>query len=103
MTPRLVHRPVPRLESLEERINLSPPTVLGVQIDDGTIERSMIRSLTIRFSEVVTFSGALNNAFWLNRNTASFEQPGITGLVNLSVLQVGSVVLVRFMSSGPNP
>jgi hypothetical protein len=91
------------LEALEARINLSPPTVVGVQIDNGTVQRSMIKSLTITFSEAVTFSGSPSNAFQLHRNSASFEQPNILGVVNLTAVETGSVVTITFNNSGPSP
>jgi hypothetical protein len=86
----------------------SPPTVTNLKIDDGTIQRSMITSLTITFSEAVTFTGAIANAFLLNRNSApapgpGAEQGGVTGLVNLSAVQVGNVVTLTFNTSGANP
>jgi hypothetical protein len=108
MTPRLVRRPTPRLESLETRINLSPPTVVGLQIDDGTVQRSMITSLTITFSEAVSITAPIANAFLLHRDSAppsvfGAEQGGVTGYVNLSAVQTGAVVTVTFNNSGPNP
>jgi hypothetical protein len=85
-----------------------PPTVTNLTIDDGTVQRSMIDSLTITFSEAVTFTGAIANAFSLNRNSApppgpGAEQGGVTGLVNLSAVQAGNVVTLTFNNAGPNP
>src|SRR5438045_3953627 len=45
-----------------------PPRVTNLKIDDGTIQRSMITSLTVTFSEAVTISAPIGNAFLLNRN-----------------------------------
>ncbi len=42
-------------------------TVQGVQIDDGSAQRSMIRSLTVTFSGVVTLNGS--QSFSLTNNT----------------------------------
>jgi hypothetical protein len=89
-------------------IQAPPPTVTNVMIDDGTIQRSMIDSLTITFSEAVTFTGAIANAFSLSRNSApppdpGAEQGGVTGLVNLSAVQAGNVVTLTFNNAGPNP
>jgi len=36
-------------------VSQPPPTVTNLQIDNGAAQRSMIRSLTITFSEAVTF------------------------------------------------
>lgn len=83
----------------------TPPTVTGLQIDDGTAQRSMVRKLVVTFSAAVTFSGPVANAFSLNRVTAPNEQAGVTGLVNLTAVQSGggTVVTVQFATSGPNP
>ena len=40
----------------------TPPTVAGVQINDGSIQRSEVRSLTVTFSGPVTFAGGNANA-----------------------------------------
>jgi hypothetical protein len=85
-----------------------PPTVTNLKIDDGTIQRSMIDSLTVTFSEAVTFTGAIANAFHLHRDSApppgpGAEQGGVTGNVNLTAAQVGSVVTLTFLTSGANP
>jgi hypothetical protein len=88
---------------------VSPPTVTGLQIDDGTAQRSMIRSLTITFSEAVTFSGSLTSAITLNRDSAppnvpGVEQGGVTGLVNLTAVQSGgNTVTLMFANTGSNP
>jgi SdrD B-like domain len=85
-------------------VNQAPPTVANLKIDNGSAQRSMVRSLTITFSEAVTFSGALTNAITLNRNTAPNEQAGVTGLVNLAAVQgPGNTVTVTFLTSGANP
>jgi hypothetical protein len=86
----------------------APPTVTNLKIDDGTIQRSMIDSLTVTFSEAVTFTGAIANAFHLHRDSApppgpGTEQGGVTGNVNLAAAQVGSVVTLTFLTSGANP
>jgi hypothetical protein len=108
MTPQLVRRPATRLEALETRVNLSPPTVTNLKIDDGTVQRSMITSLTITFSEAVTITTPIANAFLLHRDSAppnvpGAEQGGQLGLVNLSAVQSGAIVTVTFNTSGPNP
>jgi hypothetical protein len=89
--------------AFEVQVATPPPTVTNLKIDDGTVQRSMITSLTVTFSEAVTFTGAIANAFLLNRNSADAEAGGLTGLVNLAAAQVGSVVTLTFLTSGPNP
>jgi hypothetical protein len=84
-----------------------PPTVTNLKIGDGTVQRSMITSLTVTFSEAVTFTGAIASAFLLNRDSAPLpvpgaEQGGVTGLVNLSAVQAGNVVTLTFNSTGSN-
>jgi Right handed beta helix region len=82
----------------------APPTVTGLQIDNGTAQRSMVRSLTVTFSEAVTFTGLVVNAFALNRNTSLNEQAGVTGLVNIAATQgPGNTVVITFLTSGANP
>jgi hypothetical protein len=85
-----------------------PPTVANLKIGDGTVQRSMVSSLTVTFSEAVTFTGPIANAFLLSRDSAppagpGTEQGGVTGLVNLSAAQVGNVVTLTFNTSGSNP
>jgi hypothetical protein len=83
---------------------VSAPIVSNLQIDDGSGQRSMIRSLTVTFSDAVTFSGALTSAITLFRNTAPNEQAGITGLVNLIAVQgPGNTVTLHFADTGANP
>jgi hypothetical protein len=94
--------------AFEVQLPPPPPTVLDLKIDDGTVQRSMIDSLTITFSEAVTITGAIANAFSLHRDSApppgpGAEQGGVTGLVNLSAVQAGNVVTLTFNNSGPNP
>jgi hypothetical protein len=94
--------------AFEVQLPPPPPTVVYLKIDDGTVQRSMIDSLTITFSEAVTFTGAIANAFSLHRDSApppgpGAEQGGVTGLVNLSAVQAGNVVTLTFNNAGPNP
>jgi hypothetical protein len=82
--------------------------VMTVKIDDGTAQRSMVTSLTVTFSEAVTFTGAIADAFLLNRDSAPpasafAEQGGVTGLVNLNAVQAGNVVTLTFNGAGVNP
>jgi fibronectin type 3 domain-containing protein len=43
--------------------------VQGVQVNDGSAQRSVVRSLTVTFDSVVTFAGAPAAAFTLTRNS----------------------------------
>ena len=50
-------------------VNAPPaPTVTGVVVGDGTAQRSMVTSLTVTFSQVVSFAGPVADAFQLTRN-----------------------------------
>jgi hypothetical protein len=98
--------------AFEIQPSVPPPTVTNLKIDDGTIQRSMIDSLTVTFSEAVMFTGAIADAFALQRDSAppfgtGDENQGITGLVNLNATQVGNVVTLTFNNAasalGPNP
>jgi hypothetical protein len=40
----------------------SPPTIAGVQVNDGSGQRSEVRSITVTFSDSVTFAGGDINA-----------------------------------------
>jgi hypothetical protein len=40
-----------------------PPTVQGINIDDGTAQRSVVRQIQVIFDKVVTFAGNPANAF----------------------------------------
>jgi hypothetical protein len=48
-------------------ITAGPPTVAGVQVDNGTAQRSMVRSLTVTFSTLVTLPANPADAFRLTR------------------------------------
>lgn len=58
----------------------APPTVTKVQVNDGSAQRSRVTSLTVTFSEAVTFPNGIAVAFQLNRTGPG----GPTGAVNLS-------------------
>jgi hypothetical protein len=55
-----------------------PPQVASVQINDGSVQRSVVRSMTVSFDEPVFFSGDPAAAFTLTRN-------GSVGSVQLAV------------------
>jgi hypothetical protein len=44
-----------------------PARVQSTVVDDGSAQRSMVRSLTVSFSATVSFAGAVENAFTLTR------------------------------------
>jgi hypothetical protein len=44
-----------------------PARVQSTVVDDGSAQRSMVRSLTVTFSATVSFAGAVENAFTLTR------------------------------------
>jgi probable HAF family extracellular repeat protein len=45
-----------------------PPHVAATQVNDGSLQRSRVTSLTIRFDSQVTFTGTVASAFTLTRN-----------------------------------
>jgi subtilisin-like proprotein convertase family protein len=74
----------------------NPPTVAGVQVNDGTAQRSLVTSLKVTFSEAVTFPNGINAAFELSR-----LGPGSpTGQVATSAVQVGNDVTLTFAAGG---
>jgi fibronectin-binding autotransporter adhesin len=78
-----------------------PVTVQNLQIDNGLAQRSMVRSLTLTFSQPVTLAGT---PFALTRNTSLNEQAGVTGLVNILATQgPANTVVITFLTSGANP
>jgi hypothetical protein len=52
---------------IDARSPVKPPTVGTVQVDDGSGQRSMVRSLKVTFSTTVGFAGSVANAFTLTR------------------------------------
>jgi hypothetical protein len=46
-----------------------PARVQSTMVNDGTVQRSRVTSLTVTFSATVTFAGAVENAFTLTRNS----------------------------------
>jgi parallel beta-helix repeat protein len=64
---------------------VQPVAVQSVVIDNGTAQRSLVRSITVTFSGLVTFTGPITNAFQLKRTG-----PGTTGVVTLAVDVSGS-------------
>jgi len=77
----------------------APVAVQSVVIDDGTSQRSMVRSITVTFAGQVTFAGPIANAFQLNRTG-----PGATGPVTLAADTSGSTTnqtVARLTFLGP--
>jgi hypothetical protein len=58
-----------------------PPRVIDVKVNDGSAQRSRVTSVTVKFIELVSFSGAPANAFTLT---------GPNGAVTLAVDLTGS-------------
>jgi len=81
-------------------IFLNPVASVGnVGIDDGTAQRSMVRSVTINFNRVVAFGGSPATAFQLTRTG-----PGQTGNVTVAVDLSGSTAIqtvARLSFTGP--
>jgi hypothetical protein len=81
-------------------IFLNPAASVGsVTIDDGTAQRSMVRSVTVSFNRVVTFAGPAANAFQLTRTG-----PGQTGNVTVAVDLSGSTAnqaVAKLTFTGP--
>jgi hypothetical protein len=73
-----------------------PPTVAGVQVDNGAAQRSLVRSLTVTFSGPVSFPNGIGAAFQLTRTGPG----GPTGAVNLSAIPSGNTVIIAFTSGG---
>jgi len=65
----------------------SQPTVSNVRVDNGTIQRSMVRSLTVTFSGQVTFTGQPSAAFQLRQNGSSTDIPVTVDLTGSTATQ----------------
>jgi len=77
----------------------SPAVVQSVVIDNGTAQRSQVRSITVTFNRPVGFTGLTPAAFQLARSG-----PGTTGNVTLGVDLSGSnatQTIARLTFSGP--
>jgi len=70
------------------------PTVVGIQVDDGSAQRSRVRSLRVTFSEPIT---PTIGAFQLLRTGPG----GPTGAITLTPLVVGATVTLNFSPGGP--
>jgi hypothetical protein len=72
-----------------------PPQVTALQVNDGSVQRSLVTSIKVTFSEAVTFPSGIAAAFKLER-TAN----GSLGTVNLNPVQAGNVVTITFAAGG---
>jgi ELWxxDGT repeat protein len=66
-----------------------PPTVAGVQVNDGSAQRSRVTSLTVTFSMQVSFASTPGAAFTLTRNSDSAPV-----LLTATATVVGGVTMV---------
>lgn len=74
------------------------PTVTAIQINDGAVQRSMVTSIKVTFSEAVAFPSGINSAFTLTRTTA--PTGGTLDVVNVSAVQSGNSVTLTFLNGG---
>lgn len=65
----------------------SQPSVSSVGVDNGTGQRSMVRSLTVTFSAQVTFTGQPSAAFQLRQNGSSIDIPVTVDLTGSTATQ----------------
>jgi hypothetical protein len=77
---------------------VTPPTVSAITINDGNVQRSMVTSIKVTFSEAVSFPSGFGAAFDVSRTGK-----GTLGSVNLSFTQSGADVTITFASSVPVP
>jgi len=84
-----------------------PPTVTSVKVNGVGVQRSMVTSLVVTFSEAVTFLSGINNAFQLARilpQPSGGPSAGAPlGLVNINAVQVGNTVTITFLAGGVVP
>ena len=71
-----------------------PPTVANVQVDNGASQRSMVRSLTVVFSDLIQYVGDPTAAFTLSK------QAGGTVSLSVNTVTVGShsEAILNFLS-----
>jgi len=72
------------------------PRVTDVVVNDGSVQRSMVTSLTVSFSGAVSFPSGVGSAFVLER----VGPGGPTGAVNVSAVQSGIDVTLTFAAGG---
>src|SRR5262249_41178611 len=79
------------------------PTVVGVVINGGAAQRSMVTTVKVTFSEAVSFPSGINAAFQLSRiaNPSAGPEAGAPlGLVNVKAVQPGAGVTLTFVNGG---
>jgi hypothetical protein len=72
------------------------PPVPVIAVNGGAAQRSMVTSITVTFSEPVSFPDGVAAAFSLARTGPS----GALGLVNLALAQAGQSVVITFAPGG---
>ena len=75
------------------------PTITGVQVNDGSAQRSMVTSFKVTFSETVSFPNGVALAFQLNRIGPGAQ----TGSINFNAIQSGPSVTFTFLNGGAVP
>src|SRR5262249_52835596 len=78
----------------------TPGSVQSLTVDDGTGQRSLVRSLTVTFSGVVSFAGPAANAFQLARTGPNPPTSNVTLAVDLSG-STATQTIARLTFSGP--
>jgi predicted outer membrane repeat protein len=73
-----------------------PPTVNTILINNGDVQRSLVTSIKVTFSEAVMFPAGIANAFVVERIALG----GPLGNVAFDALQTGSDVVITFKSGG---
>jgi autotransporter-associated beta strand protein len=79
-----------------------PPTVANVQVGDGTVQRSEVRSIAVTFSSAVTFAGGNVNAaaaFQLQHVQDATNVSNLTAVVSTNVFGQ-TVVTLTFTTNG---
>jgi len=78
-----------------------PPTVTKIAINNGDLQRSMVTTIKVTFSEAVMFPMGLAAAFDVSRYAkATPNGSGLLGSVSLDLVQMGSDVVITFKSGG---
>jgi autotransporter-associated beta strand protein len=82
---------------------IAPPTVANVQINDGAIQRSEVRSLQVTFSGPVTFAGGDANAAAAFQLTHVQNSNNVALTSSVSVVNSQTVVTLTFSGSETDP
>jgi len=75
---------------------IAPPAVANVVVNGGGIQRSMVTSMVVNFTQSVTFPSGANAAFQLTRTGPS----GATGVVNTNAIVLDSDTVVLTFANG---